>query len=118
MGFINAAALIIALSQLPALMGISVRQSQHLLLDTWSVLSRPDLLHEMSLAFGVAAIVLLLLFGRFAPRRCRLARRPYANGSGTPWSGRRSSGRLRPGRAWRATRRRRRRRRSCRTCVR
>ena len=31
MGFINAAALIIALSQLPALMGISVRQSQHLL---------------------------------------------------------------------------------------
>lgn len=68
MGFINAAALIIALSQLPALMGIPVRQSRHLLLDTWNVVSRPDLLHEMSLAFGLAAIVLLLLFGRFAPR--------------------------------------------------
>jgi sulfate permease, SulP family len=68
MGFINAAALIIALSQLPALMGISVRQSHHLLTDTWNVVSRPDLLHEMSLAFGVAAIVLLLLFGRLAPR--------------------------------------------------
>lgn len=68
MGFINAAALIIALSQLPALMGISVRQSQHLLLDTWTAVSRPDLLHEMSLAFGVAAIVLLVAFHRFAPR--------------------------------------------------
>jgi SulP family sulfate permease len=68
MGFINAAALIIALSQLPALMGISVRQSKHLLLDTWNVVARPDLLHEMSLAFGVAAIVLLVAFRRFAPR--------------------------------------------------
>ncbi|HEX9301723.1 MAG TPA: SulP family inorganic anion transporter [Casimicrobiaceae bacterium] len=68
MGFINAAALIIALSQLPALMGISTRQSQHLLLDTWNVISRPDLVHEMSLAFGAAAIVLLVAFRKFAPR--------------------------------------------------
>jgi len=68
MGFINAAALIIALSQLPALMGISTRQTDHLLLDTWNVLTRMDLLHEMSLAFGVAAIVLLLVFKRFVPR--------------------------------------------------
>jgi len=68
MGFVNAAALIIALSQLPALMGISIRQSQHLLLDTWSALARPDLLHEMSLAFGLAAIVLLVAFRRFTPR--------------------------------------------------
>lgn len=68
MGFINAAALIIALSQLPALMGISTRQSQHLLLDTWNVISRPDLVHEMSLAFGAAAIVLLVTFRKFAPR--------------------------------------------------
>jgi len=68
MGFINAAALLIALSQLPALMGISVRQSQHLLLDTWSAVSRPDLLHEVSLAFGVAAIVMLIAFRRVAPR--------------------------------------------------
>jgi SulP family sulfate permease len=68
MGFINAAALIIALSQLPALMGIPTRQTEHLLLDTWNVVSRMDLLHEMSLAFGVAAIALLLAFKRFAPR--------------------------------------------------
>jgi sulfate permease, SulP family len=68
MGFINAAALIIALSQLPALIGISIRQSQHLLLDTWQVLTRMDLLHEMSLAFGAVALVMLLGFKRFAPR--------------------------------------------------
>jgi SulP family sulfate permease len=68
MGFINAAALLIALSQLPALMGVPVRQSQHLLLDTWNVVSRPDLLHEISLAFGLAAIVLLLAFRKLAPR--------------------------------------------------
>ncbi len=68
MGFINAVALIIALSQLPALMGIPTRQTEHLLFDTWNVVSRMDLLHEMSLAFGVAAIVLLLVFKRFAPR--------------------------------------------------
>jgi hypothetical protein len=35
MGFINAAALIIAMSQLPALLGISTRESGHLLADTW-----------------------------------------------------------------------------------
>jgi SulP family sulfate permease len=68
MGFINAAALIIALSQLPALMGISTKQTEHLLLDTWNVVSRMDLLHEMSLAFGVAAMVLLVAFKRFAPK--------------------------------------------------
>jgi sulfate permease, SulP family len=68
MGFINAAALIIALSQLPALLGIPTRQTEHLLLETWRVVSSMDLLHEMSLAFGVVAIVLLLAFKRFAPR--------------------------------------------------
>jgi len=68
MGFINAAALTIALSQLPALMGISVRQSQHLIVDSWSVLSRPDLVHAISLAFGVATIVLVVALRRFAPR--------------------------------------------------
>ena len=49
-------------------MGISVRQSQHLLVDTWDALSRPDLLHEMSLAFGVAALLMLVVFRRWAPR--------------------------------------------------
>src|SRR4029453_14534194 len=67
-GFINAAALTIALSQLPALLGISLRQSQHLIVDSWNVVTRPDLVHSISLAFGVATIVLVVALRRFAPR--------------------------------------------------
>jgi SulP family sulfate permease len=67
MGFVNAAALMIALSQLPALMGIAASQTDHLLLDIWHVLSRIDLLHEMSLAFGLTAMLLLVAIGRLAP---------------------------------------------------
>ncbi len=67
-GFINAAALIIALSQLPALLGISVRQSAHLLLDTWGVLANMDLVHLLSLVFGATAMALLVAFKRLGPR--------------------------------------------------
>ena len=68
MGFINAAALIISLSQLPGLLGVSARQSEHFLADTWHVLTNLDLMHELSLGFGVGAIVLLVALRRFAPR--------------------------------------------------
>ena len=68
MGFINAAAIIIALSQLPALLGIPGRQSDHLLIDVWHVLANIDTMHEISLAFGLSAIVMLVAFRRFAPR--------------------------------------------------
>ena len=68
MGFINAAALIIAMAQLPGLLGISVRQSEHLLADTWSVLTRMDTLHAWSLGFGLTAIAMFLAFRKFAPR--------------------------------------------------
>jgi SulP family sulfate permease len=68
MGFINAAALIIGLSQLPTLLGIPSRQSEHFLLDIWQVLTNIDTMHEWSLGFGVSAIALLLAFKKFAPR--------------------------------------------------
>ena len=68
MGFINAAALIIALSQLPALTGIAVPQTDHFLFDIWHVVSKPEALHDMSLAFGLLAIALLYGFRRLAPR--------------------------------------------------
>ena len=68
MGFINAAALIIGLSQLPTLLGIPSRQSEHFLIDTWQVLWHIDSTHAISLAFGACAIILLLLFRRFAPK--------------------------------------------------
>lgn len=68
MGFINASALVIALSQLPALTGITVPKSDSFLLDTWHVLVRLDSMHPMSAAAGVLALVLLVGFKRLAPR--------------------------------------------------
>lgn len=68
MGFINAAAIIIALSQLPTLLGIPSQQSDHLLTDVWRVLANIDTLHEISLAFGLSAIAMLLAFRKYLPR--------------------------------------------------
>ncbi len=68
MGFINAAALIIGLSQLPTMLGIPAQQSSHFLLDIWQVVTHIDTMHELSLGFGVAAIVMLLALKRFAPK--------------------------------------------------
>lgn len=68
MGFINAAAMIIGLSQLPTLLGIPAQQSEHFLLDIWQVLAHIDTVHELSLAFGVSALVMLFAFRKFAPK--------------------------------------------------
>jgi SulP family sulfate permease len=68
MGFINAAALIIGISQIPAFLGISIKQSTHLLLDTWNVLTNFDTLHGMSLAFGLGAFALLYFFKKVFPK--------------------------------------------------
>jgi SulP family sulfate permease len=68
MGFINAAAIIIGLSQLPMLMGIPAAQSTHFLLDISQVLMHISELHIPSLVFGVSAITLLIGFKRFTPR--------------------------------------------------
>ena len=68
MGFINAAAIIISLSQLPTLLGIPGQQSEHLLMDVWHVLINIDSLHEISLAFGLSAMAMLFAFRKFAPR--------------------------------------------------
>jgi len=68
MGFINAAALIIGLSQLPTMLGIPAQQSNHFLLDIWQVVTHIDTMHELSLGFGVAAITMLLALKKFAPK--------------------------------------------------
>lgn len=68
MGFINAAALIISLSQLSTLLGIPAEHSKHFLIDVWHVLISAPTMHEESLGFGVAAIVLLLAFKKFTPK--------------------------------------------------
>ena len=68
MGFINAAALIIGLSQLPTLLGIRAPQSSHFLLDIWHVVQHINTLHALSLGFGIAAVVLILILKKFAPK--------------------------------------------------
>jgi SulP family sulfate permease len=68
MGFINAAALIIGLAQLPTLLGIKAPQSSHFLLDILDVLKHVGSTHLLSLAFGLAAIGMIVAFKKFAPR--------------------------------------------------
>lgn len=68
-GFINAAAIVIAMSQLPALTGISVGHAGGVLLSTWRLLMNVGSVHWMTLAFGVLALALLIVFRRFAPRK-------------------------------------------------
>ncbi len=68
MGFINAAAIIIGLSQLPTLLGIPAHQSSHFLLDIWQVVSNLEATHGPSLGFGVGGLVMLLALRRLAPK--------------------------------------------------
>jgi sulfate permease, SulP family len=68
MGFINAAAIIIGLSQLPTLLGIPAAQSEHFLLDITRVIMHIDTAHELSLGFGLIAILLLVGFKKYAPK--------------------------------------------------
>lgn len=68
MGFINAAAIIIGLSQLPAMLGIPSQQSAHFLVDIGQVILHLDAVHGESLAFGIAALAMLVALKKFAPR--------------------------------------------------
>jgi SulP family sulfate permease len=67
-GFINAAAVLIALSQLPTLTGISVSQNVNVLVGTGQLLARVGTLSGMSLALGALAIAMLYGFKRIAPK--------------------------------------------------
>lgn len=67
-GFINAAVLLIGLSQLPPLTGIDVAASLSVLQASWQVVTHLSTMHTPSLAFGVGAIVAMLTFRRMAPR--------------------------------------------------
>ncbi len=68
MGFINASALVIALSQLPALTGINLPGSGSFMLDVGHLIARTDDAHAMSVAAGVLAVAMLYAFRRFASR--------------------------------------------------
>ena len=68
MGFINAAALLIALSQLPAMTGIAAQSGGSFLIDVWRQMLRADSLHWLTLGLSMLALALLAGFRRFAPR--------------------------------------------------
>ncbi len=67
-GFINAAAIIIGLSQLPAMLGLKLKNSTHFLSDVLHVIEHANLMHTPSLVFGVGALVSLALMKKFTPK--------------------------------------------------
>jgi SulP family sulfate permease len=68
MGFINAAALIIGLAQLPTLLGIKAPHSSHFMLDILHVLEHVNTMHALSFGFGVTAILMIVAFKKYTPK--------------------------------------------------
>ena len=64
-GFTNAAAIIIALSQLGKLLGVSPERSDNFLIEVWGVLRVIDNAHWPTLAMGVSAFAVMLLLRRY-----------------------------------------------------
>ncbi len=67
-GFTNAAALIIALSQINKLLGVPIGRSEHFLLDVAEMLAQAPQVHIPTLAMGGVAIAILLAGRRYLPR--------------------------------------------------
>ncbi len=67
-GFINAAAIIIGLSQLPSLLNLPIHNSIHFLSDILHVVENYSAMHVESLIFGLSALVALFTIKRFAPK--------------------------------------------------
>lgn len=67
-GFINAAALLICLSQVPALLGLTMNRSDHLLVDFWRLIFEFGAADLMSLLFGAGSFLCLIGLRRVAPR--------------------------------------------------
>jgi sulfate permease, SulP family len=68
MGFTNAAAIIIALSQLPRLLGVAPGRGELLLREVWSVAAQMGNTHLPTLAMGVGALVVMAGLRWFWPR--------------------------------------------------
>ena len=67
-GFTNAAAIIIALSQINKVLGVSVSRSERLAYDVWDVMQQIGDTHLPTLAMALTAFALMLGFRRFLPR--------------------------------------------------
>ena len=68
MGFVNAAALIICLTQIPPLLGLAMPHSDHLLVDFVRALGGLDALQPAAVAFGVGSLAALVALKRLWPR--------------------------------------------------
>ncbi len=67
-GFINAAAIIIGLSQLNKLMGVTTSRSDYFLQDIWGVVSQAGYTHLPTLVMGVSALVGMWLLRKYYPK--------------------------------------------------
>ncbi|MCR4305335.1 MAG: SulP family inorganic anion transporter [Gallionella sp.] len=67
-GFTNAAAIIIGLSQLNKLFGVSMGRSEHFINDIWGVLQQVGDTHFPTLLMGISAFAVMLGLKRFAPK--------------------------------------------------
>ncbi|NWG86189.1 MAG: STAS domain-containing protein [Hydrogenophilaceae bacterium] len=67
-GFTNAAAIIIGLSQLNKLFGVSMGRSEHFIQDIWGVLQQVGETHIPTLLMGVAAFAIMWGLKRYAPK--------------------------------------------------
>ena len=68
LGFMNAAAIIIALSQLDMLLGIPKGRSDSFLVDIWEMLGHLPLTHLPTLAMSIFALALMLTLKKLAPK--------------------------------------------------
>jgi sulfate permease, SulP family len=67
-GFTNAAALIIGLSQLNKLFGVSMPRSEHFMNDIWAVLQQVGDTHMLTLVMGVAAFAIMWGLKKYQPK--------------------------------------------------
>ncbi len=68
MGFVNAAAILITLSQIPTLVGAASPGTGHIVTDAWYVVADAQHAHPRSFMFGIAALAMLVAFRRYAPK--------------------------------------------------
>ncbi|MDP2794745.1 MAG: SulP family inorganic anion transporter [Sulfurisoma sp.] len=67
-GFTNAAAMIIGLSQVNKLIGVPMGRSEHFINDIWGVARQVGDTHPPTLAMGATAIVIMYVIRKKAPR--------------------------------------------------
>ena len=67
-GFTNAAAIIIGLSQLNKLFGVSMGRSEHFIQDIWGVLMQVGDTHLPTLLMGISAFAIMWGLKKFAPK--------------------------------------------------